>query len=98
MRSFLIAAFLLGSSATAGVAAPVSLSDKCSSNVETWWQLALNLDRSGQLYSSQSCAPDSTLKEAKQGCCSHHGGVCGCNSSTGHQLCCDGKDSPSCGC
>jgi hypothetical protein len=34
----------------------------------------------------------------KQGCCSHHKGVCGCNGNTGHQLCCDGTDSPSCGC
>jgi hypothetical protein len=32
----------------------------------------------------------------KRGCCSHHGGVCGCNG--GHTMCCDGKPSPSCGC
>lgn len=36
--------------------------------------------------------------EARPGCCSHHGGVCGCNTSTGMQKCCDGKDSPSCRC
>jgi hypothetical protein len=35
---------------------------------------------------------------ATSGCCSHHGGVCGCNTSTGSQSCCDGTDSPSCGC
>ncbi len=34
----------------------------------------------------------------KRGCCSHHNGVCGCNSSTGMQRCCDGTDSPSCRC
>jgi len=33
---------------------------------------------------------------AQRGCCSHHGGVCGC---AGLNLrCCDGVTSPSCGC
>ena len=32
----------------------------------------------------------------RQGCCSWHGGVCGC--SRGRALCCDGTLSPSCGC
>lgn len=36
--------------------------------------------------------------EARQGCCSHHGGVCGCDSSAGRQVCCDGTYSPSCTC
>lgn len=31
-----------------------------------------------------------------QGCCSHHGGECGCRA--GHDLCCDGTLSPTCGC
>lgn len=31
-----------------------------------------------------------------QGCCSHHSGVCGCDN--GRAACCDGTDSPSCGC
>lgn len=31
-----------------------------------------------------------------RGCCSHHGGVCGC--SYGRAQCCDGTLSPSCGC
>lgn len=37
-------------------------------------------------------------KEAimKQGCCSWHGGVCGC--SNGRTVCCDGTYSPSCTC
>ena len=34
---------------------------------------------------------------AQRGCCSHHGGVCGCNSN-GRQVCCDGSLSPSCTC
>jgi hypothetical protein len=29
-------------------------------------------------------------------CCSHHGGVCGCEM--GRALCCDKRVSPSCGC
>jgi hypothetical protein len=37
------------------------------------------------------------VQEAKQGCCSHHGGVCGC-AVTGRAQCCDGAESPSCGC
>jgi len=37
-------------------------------------------------------------QESRSGCCSHHGGVAGCDASTGHQACNDGSDSPSCGC
>ena len=33
---------------------------------------------------------------AERGCCSHHGGVCGCSGGT--DICCDGAASPSCGC
>ena len=32
----------------------------------------------------------------RSGCCSWHGGVCGC--SGGRAVCCDGQLSPSCGC
>ena len=35
-------------------------------------------------------------KVQRSGCCSHHGGVCGC--SGGRAMCCDGTLSPSCGC
>lgn len=35
---------------------------------------------------------------ATAGCCSHHGGVNGCNASTNHQLCKDGSSSPTCLC
>lgn len=34
---------------------------------------------------------------AGRGCCSHHGGECGC-SSYGRSICCDGTTSPSCAC
>ena len=33
---------------------------------------------------------------AQRGCCSWHGGVCGCTG--GRAVCCDGKLSPTCGC
>jgi hypothetical protein len=35
---------------------------------------------------------------ATRGCCSYHGGVCGCDTSVGRQVCCDGTYSPSCTC
>jgi hypothetical protein len=31
-----------------------------------------------------------------RGCCSHHGGVCGCAGD--RAKCCDGNLSPTCGC
>ena len=38
-----------------------------------------------------------SAEEALQsGCCSWHGGVCGC--SNGRKTCCDGETSPSCSC
>jgi hypothetical protein len=38
-----------------------------------------------------------SAEEAIQsGCCSWHGGVCGC--SNGRKVCCDGELSPSCKC
>jgi len=40
----------------------------------------------------------SGAQDARSGCCSHHGGVAGCDSATGYQACNDGSDSPSCGC
>lgn len=45
----------------------------------------------GQLY-TRNYQPT----EQRRGCCSHHGGVCGCQG--GRALCCDGTLSPSCGC
>lgn len=37
-----------------------------------------------------------TELQAQRGCCSWHGGVCGC--SNGRAQCCDGSLSPTCGC
>lgn len=42
------------------------------------------------------CTPEENIEEARRGCCSHHGGVCGC--ADGRSVCCDGQLSPSCGC
>lgn len=39
-----------------------------------------------------------TSSYAKSGCCSRHGGVAGCNTATGYQLCKDKSSSPSCKC
>lgn len=36
--------------------------------------------------------------EERQGCCSWHGGVCGCDSLSGRVICCDGTLSPTCTC
>lgn len=43
-----------------------------------------------------SISPDNI--SARKGCCSWHGGVCGCDTSVGRQVCCDGTYSPSCTC
>jgi len=55
-------------------------------------------DDHGQPLAAESCGPatkgDETL--AQQGCCSWHGGVCGCSGS--RAACCDGTLSPSCSC
>jgi hypothetical protein len=46
---------------------------------------------------SSICEPNKSSNQfARRGCCSHHGGVCGC--SGGRAACCDGTLSPSCGC
>lgn len=46
---------------------------------------------------TSSIGQNSNTILAQSGCCSHHGGVCGCSSS-GRTECCDGTLSPSCGC
>ena len=37
------------------------------------------------------------MAHAGRGCCSHHGGECGC-SAYGRSICCDGTTSPTCTC
>ena len=41
-------------------------------------------------------ADDDKQNPERRGCCSWHGGVCGCKN--GRVVCCDGKYSPSCKC
>jgi len=38
------------------------------------------------------------VEEARRGCCSWHGGVCGCSRDHNRLRCCDGALSPTCGC
>lgn len=45
----------------------------------------------------QLAGQDMTLA-ARSGCCSNHGGVCGCDKAKQKLRCCDGRLSPSCGC
>lgn len=51
-------------------------------------------------HADPSAAPPSEPErddgESRRGCCSHHGGVCGCGGDT--LRCCDGTDSPTCEC
>jgi hypothetical protein len=41
-------------------------------------------------------APGPVPAPERPGCCSHHGGVCGCEGN--RAKCCDGQLSPTCGC
>src|SRR6056297_712644 len=41
---------------------------------------------------------DLLARRGYQGCCSHHGGVAYCDSSTGRIVCNDGTYSPTCRC
>src|SRR6516164_4007507 len=52
-------------------------------------------DNDGAIDLDQLCLASETVAAAK-GCCSHHGGVCGCKG--GQDLCCDNILSPSCTC
>lgn len=45
---------------------------------------------------SRSTPPTDKIEIERRGCCSHHGGVCGCEN--GRAKCCDGTLSPTCGC
>ncbi len=75
-----------------GLALPAAASEPVSQEMLT-----------GDLYGSRAeeCRPgaltsaDPTIL-AQQGCCSWHGGVCGCN--WGRVVCCDGRLSPTCLC
>lgn len=55
-----------------------------------------NLGILGFNLNHQNASDVSQCLMAQRGCCSHHGGVCGC--SGGRAKCCDGSLSPSCQC
>ena len=57
---------------------------------------ALGEHEQGALSTQQVAASDLSSEFGRSGCCSHHGGVCGCKD--GRALCCDGVKSPTCGC
>ena len=58
--------------------------------------LAKPIDR--PLIQKNECSKTADDQKLEQrGCCSHHDGVCGCGAG-GHAQCCDGAQSPSCGC
>src|SRR4051812_29864388 len=87
---------------TASARPSVEVNGRCSIEVERdlWQSMLLILSRpdTHQISPTSGCDRLDLNQEVKSGCCSHHGGVCGCDSATGHELCCDGRDSPSCGC
>jgi hypothetical protein len=63
--------------------------------MRTIWSVVLFGAVSFVLLPTSSAAP-ATSEEPQQGCCSSHGGVCGCMG--GRTQCCDGTQSPSCRC
>ena len=54
------------------------------------------VNKTNEQLKQASCKQVKGEKYARRGCCSHHGGVCGCTD--GRQKCCDGSLSPSCTC
>jgi hypothetical protein len=69
--------------------------------LSTFWSHATdhNVTRQ-QTVPGFQCKKEHSKKEqhlVRRGCCSHHGGVCGCAPS-GRQQCCDGTLSPTCTC
>lgn len=59
--------------------------------------LAILLSVGGFSYSLSIPTLDGDMLIARRGCCSHHGGVQGCNEY-GRTTCRDGSVSPSCRC
>ena len=57
---------------------------------------AFNLGILGFNLNHQNTSDVGQCLMAQRGCCSHHGGVCGCYR--GRTQCCDGSLSPSCQC
>ena len=98
----LVGLALIFSPAFADQVSPQPKAGQCTTSVQSdLWLKALLFVKESQptgLKAVGGCRSSSVSQEAKSGCCSWHGGVCGCDSATGHEQCCDGSDSPSCGC
>jgi len=89
-RTFAVVALFVG---LAGASFP-ALANAPSDYVEIVNRLAAH----HRLYTPVPKPNFGGVQDARSGCCSHHGGVAGCDSATGHQACNDGSDSPTCGC
>ncbi|NBC34746.1 MAG: hypothetical protein GVY13_18900 [Alphaproteobacteria bacterium] len=55
-------------------------------------------DLDGVAVPARAACMAAAFDEARRGCCSWHGGVCGCSRDYNRLRCCDGSLSPSCGC
>lgn len=98
MKMLMLALILISTAAFAGegvdIQAAIQKGDCAGQAESVQW-----LDAQNQLQpASTVSALSNTANAERRGCCSHHGGVCGCDGATGMQLCCDGTDSPSCEC
>ena len=60
--------------------------------------LGLSMVAFGVVQSNRAIGKCTTEQSQKAGCCSRHGGVCGCNKDAHKLKCCDGTLSKSCGC
>jgi hypothetical protein len=87
LRCLIFALALTVPLATAGAAETIDLISLVNGTTASDWQ-----------YTPIPKADGDGQQEARSGCCSHHGGVAGCDYDTGHQRCADGSDSPTCGC
>ena len=90
MKIFFLALVFMGVS-FANVAQPYSVGESNCRN-----KIVVN-EKFGDLYYpvKEICIANSTDTN-RRGCCSHHGGVCGCEGN--RAKCCDGSLSPSCKC
>lgn len=96
----LIFVFIVGMSSDSAFAGKKQISDL---NLAVEWIIDNGAAVKGENCArpkNQLCEMEALNKEEKiaaRGCCSWHGGVCGCSPS-GRAVCCDGQLSPSCGC
>lgn len=90
MKKLVLVLFFIccGSIAMAGQKNPPSQ----SSNI------TMDVIAATQIQNTKLAAIGTKDVDERRGCCSHHGGVCGCQESSDRIICCDGTLSPSCRC